>query len=416
MLVTAQEDSAGANHPLARRMAVIAFLTNNITIGTLWGSFGVLLIAVEKHLGVGRELSTLGVPAATLGLAVCAPFVGVLASRLSLRMLLLAGTILSTTGFILLATTASYALYLIAYGLFLGPGMAIGVILPPTLVTRWFVSGRGRALGIVCTPALIALVPLSASWSLQSFGLAAIYGALAALSALAVLANLFIVDYPPGDTTEAPPTPGTAAGAGSLGTMGVAALFRSPRFWALAMTSAASTTGSTIMAAQLVPMATTWGYSPTLAATLASIPSAVGIAGGTFFGWIADRIGSVTTLAIIVFDAAVLWSLVAFQPAFPIMAVLFALLGLHGSGILPVVGLALSNLFGRANFSRAYGISNFINLPFAVVCVPAAALVFTKTGSYSGAILGEVVFLGIAVILALAARQPKPVPNAAVAE
>jgi len=48
-------------------MAVIAFLTNNITIGTLWGSFGVLLIAVEKHLGVGRELSTLGVPAVTMG-------------------------------------------------------------------------------------------------------------------------------------------------------------------------------------------------------------------------------------------------------------------------------------------------------------------------------------------------------------
>jgi len=179
------------------------------------------------------------------------------------------------------------------------------------------------------------------------------------------------------------------------------------------MTSAASTTGSTIMAAQLVPMATTWGYSPTLAATLASIPSLVGIAGGALFGWIADRIGSVTTLAIIVFDAAVLWSLVAFQPASPVMAVLFALLGLHGSGILPVVGLALSNVFGRANFSRAYGISNFLNLPFAVVCVPAAALVFTKTGSYSGAIIGEVVFLGIAVIVALAARQPKLVPNAA---
>jgi len=48
-----------------------------------------------------------------------------------------------------------------------------------------------------------------------------------------------------------------------------------------------------------------------------------------------------------------------------------------------------------------------------VVCVPAAALVFTKTGSYSGAIIGEVVFLGIAVIVAPAARQPKLVPNAA---
>jgi len=36
-------------------------------------------------------------------------------------MLLLLGTILSTTGFILLAATGSYPLYLIAYGCFWAP-------------------------------------------------------------------------------------------------------------------------------------------------------------------------------------------------------------------------------------------------------------------------------------------------------
>ena len=195
MLAASQEaEGAGTNHPLALRMAVIAFLTNNITIGTLWGSFSVLLSTVETRLGVGRELSTLGIPVVTLAMTACAPVVGVIAARYSLRLLMLVGAILSTAGFALLAATSSYPLYLLSYGLFLGPGMAIGVILPATLVTRWFIVGRGRALGIACTPFVVALIPLASSWTLHSFGLTATYWMLAALSAVAVIANLFIVD------------------------------------------------------------------------------------------------------------------------------------------------------------------------------------------------------------------------------
>src|SRR4051812_47522517 len=120
MLPVEQEDSnARDNHPLARRMAVIAFLTNNIKIGKLWGSFSVLLSAVETRLGVGRVLSTLGVPLVNLAMAVCAPIVGIIATRYSLRLLMLIGAILSTAGFALFAASSSYRLYLLGYGLFL---------------------------------------------------------------------------------------------------------------------------------------------------------------------------------------------------------------------------------------------------------------------------------------------------------
>jgi MFS family permease len=408
MLAAGQEvDGAGSNHPLARRMAVIAFLTNNITIGTLWGSFSVLLSAVEMRLGVGRGLSTLSIPVVNLAMAVCAPAVGVIAARYSLRLLMLVGAILSTAGFALLAATSSYPLYLIGYGLFLGPGMAIGVILPATLVTRWFIVSRGRALGIVCTPVVVALVPLVSNWALQSFGLTVTYWMLAALSAVAVIANLFIVDHPPGGDTSSPKADG-AAKPGTAGTMSVADLLRSPRFWALAIAAVSSTTGSIVLTAHMVPMAGTWGYSPTLAATLLSIQSLVGIAGTILFGWVSDRIGGVTALAIIVFDGAVLWMLLLLQPPFAMMAVLVGLIGLHGAGVLPVFGLVLSEAFGRENFSRAYGIANLLNLPFSVMCVPAAAIVYTKTGSYTGAIFGQAIFFVIAVVLALSARRRRP--------
>jgi MFS family permease len=100
--------------------------------------------------------------------------------------------------------------------------------------------------------------------------------------------------------------------------------------------------------------------------------------------------------------------LLLLHPPFAVMAVLVGLIGLHGAGVLPVLGLVLSEAFGRENFSRAYGITNLLTLPFSVACVPAAAIIYTKTGSYSGAILGQAVFFLIAVGLALSAQRRSP--------
>ena len=397
----------GSNHPLAFRMAVIAFLTNNITIGVIWGSFSVLLTAVEQRLSVGRELSTLSVPALNLAMAFCAPFVGVLATRHSLRLLMICGTTLLTAGFALLAVSHSYPLYLIAYGLLLGPGMAAGVILSASLVTRWFVVHRGRALGIIYTPVVIALVPLTISWVLLSWGLSASYWVLAALSAVALISNFFIVDHPPKTApTIAPaldqPAPATTSG------ISVASLLKSPRFWALSIAGISSTTGSIVLTAHMVPMAATWGFSTPLAATLLTVQSLIGIAGTILFGWIADRIGAINALALLVLDSAILWALLLLHPPFAVTAVLVGLIGLHGAGVLPVMSLVLAEAFGRDNFSRAYGINNMLALPFSVLCVPAAAIAYTRTGSYSAAIIGQASFFLIALLLTLSAKQRKP--------
>jgi MFS family permease len=223
------------------------------------------------------------------------------------------------------------------------------------------------------------------------------------MSAIAVIANFFIVDQPPGD--EANSAKVERATQVSSGTLSVADLLRSPRFWALSLAAVSSMTSSIVLTAHMVPMAATWGYSATLAATLLSIQALSGIAGTILFGWVADRIGCVNALALIVFDGAVLWTLLLLQPPFPLMVILVGLIGMHGAGVLPVLGLVLSEAFGRVNFSRAYGISNLLNLPFSVMCVPAAAIVYTKTGSYAGAIIGQIVFFLIAVVLSLLARR-----------
>jgi MFS family permease len=403
---TGQTEAAGSNHPLAPRMAVIAFVNQNITVACIWGSFSVLLGAVETRLGVGRELSTLAVPVVNLATAALAPVAGVLATRHSLRSIMLLGAALSVAGFAVLALTASYPLYLVAFGLLLGPGMAAGVVLPATLVTRWYKVNRGRTLGIVCAPIVIALVPLASTWMLQSHGLAATYAFLATLSAVSLIANFFVIDRPPASDSAARAADTNGAhGPAAPGAMTMAMLLRSPLFWALMLAYIASITGSILITSQMVPLARSWGMSATLAATLISIQSFAGIGGTVLFGWVADRLGGALALAILVFDAALLWTLLLFQPAFPAAVVIVGLIGVHGAGAIPVLGVALSESFGRESFSRAYGLVNLVNLPFAVVSVPAAAMVFAHTGSYAGAIVGQVAFLALGSVLVLFARR-----------
>jgi MFS family permease len=407
MMPQAQPDAVGANHPLAFRMAAIAFLNQNIVIGCIWGSFSVLLASVETRLGVSRELSTLSVPVVNLATALCAPVVGTLATRVSLRMLMLVGALLSTAGFALLATTSSYPLYLVAFGLLLGPGMAIGVITPGTLVSRWYVVNRGRALGITSMPVIIALVPLLSSWALQSYGVAATYAMLGALSAVCLVANLFVIDQIPGVEAAAP----TADTPAADGAMTMPQLLRSPRFWLVMLATIASVTGSVLITANMVPIASGWGLSATLAATLLTVQSLVGIAGTVFFGWVADRLGGVATLAILLFDAAILWALLLIGPGFVSAAVIVGLIGLHGAGAMPVLGLAITELFGRESYSRAFGLFNIVNLPFGVLCVPASALVYARTGSYAAVIMGQAAFLLFGALLAFFARRRGTTPR-----
>jgi MFS family permease len=397
-------EPAARNHPLASRMAVIAFLHQNITIACVWGSFSVLLGSVEARLGVGRELSTLAAPVLNLVTALLAAVVGGLAGRLSLRLVMMTGAALSVAGFALLAVTASYPLYLIAFGLLLGPGMAIGVVLPPTLVTRWFAAHRGRALGIVTTPVVVAVMPLAANWMLQARGLPFTYAMLAALSAVSLVANAFIVERPPGDAAAAEPAgPHGVQGPATAAAATMPQLLRSVRFWALAAAFMASASGSIILTAHMAPMAHAWGFSATLAATLLSTQAFAGIAGTVVFGWVADRLGGARALALVALDAAVLWMLLLLHPPFVATAAIIALAGLHGAGALPVLSVALSEAFGRESFSRAFGLANLVNLPVSVACVPAAAMVYARTGSYSGAIAGQAAFLLLAGLIVLTA-------------
>ncbi len=401
-----EPNDSRANHPLAPRMCAIAFLSNNIILGCMFGSFGVLVPAVEAKLGVTRELSSFGLPCVLLGLAVMSPLAGVLAGRFSIRLLLMVGALMSAAGYAILALSQSIYLNLAIYTLLLGPGQALSaIVLPTTLVSRWYNVNRGRALGLVTMPIVAMMVPLVASMALRTFGLSATYFLLAAAVALTLLPLMFVIDYPP-DAFQ--PSGESVAGADELNAgMSIRELMGQGRFWALSIVAASMISTATALSAHIVPMTRDWGLDATRAASLLAIASLGGMAGSVTFGWVADRLGGTRTLALLCFDSAILWVLMLFQPPFIVIALIVGLLGLHGSAMIATFGMALSQHFGRASYARAFGLGYLLSLPFSVLVIPAVAHVSVRTGSYTDALIGMAGFLLFTALLALVVRTPR---------
>lgn len=404
------------NHPLAVRMGVIAGVSHNMVIGTIMGSFGLMLASVEQRLNVSGEAAAAGIPLLLVGASVLAPFVGVLVAKVSLRLLLLIGALLTVVGYLTLAFTNSYALYLVAYGLCFGPALSLaGSIGPATLVTRWFNRNRGLALGIVHLPVVIALVPWTLDRALSITSPSMIYLSIGLLCAVLLLPlTLLAIDHPPGETESLAPEP--AENRTSDGSLSIAQLLARPRFWAICLASIASMTGSVLLGSLLVPMGLSWGFTRPEAALLQSIMSLVGIAGSVLFGLISDRLGGGRSLALIGFNCAICWLILLQHPPFWLATVAVGVIGMHGAGAIPALGRGLSDAFGQASYSRGFGLNTLIGLPFIGLSVVGSARLFSVTGSYDQAIVAMVVFFVAAIGLGLyAAGGATPKEMAAVA-
>lgn len=395
-------EGIGTNPPGATRMAVIAFLSFNLSLGCMFGPFGVLITAIEQHLAVSRELSTLAVPVVTFVMSLLAPVVGNLMNRVSLRLLMVVGALLTAAGFAVLAMANSIVLFIGAYAVLVSPGLCIcGVVGPSALVTRWFRVNCGRALGLATTPALMAATPLLTMFVLKNSGLASAYWMLSGLMVVSVVASLFVVDYPPQDPAAASAAGHRDGPAETAGATSAPKVFRDSRFWRIALAGGLYNAVIVMFSTQLVPFATGLGIDATKAAFLLTAYLVGTLIGTPLVGGLADRIGGARMIGLTCISLAIWQALLLTNPSYGVLALLAGLAGLQGSAMVSCMALALSEQFGQANFAKAYGASTLVGLPFAVASVPIAAGVFVRTGSYAPVFLLAAIVLAIGAVLAL---------------
>jgi len=380
---------------LGRRMILLGWLAQNAMTGFAFGSFGTLVLAFERDLGVSRSMSTLGIPLMLIAMALCAPVIGILAQRSSLRLLMMAGAALSAIGYTLIGLAPHFWIVLAGYGLFVGPGAAmLGSMVPSALMSNWFDAGRGRAIGIVNMPILVGVVPLASSWLITHHGRGAVFAMMAIGMSLLVPVMALVIDHPrkrgllPVGATPA------AADAPPLPLLDYAAMARKPVFWGIVLMGCVLGGAGVTMVSHIVPLAVGRGFDISRAALLLTAIGMLGAVGSPVFGWLADRLGGVAALTLNGALQALLWSVILTAPSFPVTLGIVALIGIGAGGLMAALGSTFSERFGPQNFGRAYGLFAFVNLPFSVGMPMMAALSFDRTGSYAPAFLGVILALG----------------------
>src|SRR5690606_34775229 len=148
---------------------------------------------------------------------------------------MIAGALLMAVGHALLALANDIALALTAYGLVVGAGVCLlGVLPAQALVTNWFVSRRGKALGLTMMPLVVFLAPALAAWSNAAFGWRSTALAVAAICLAAIPALRRVVDHPH-QIGQAPLRDADADAAPTAAVADAGTLLANWRFWAVSI-------------------------------------------------------------------------------------------------------------------------------------------------------------------------------------
>lgn len=383
---------------LGWRMLGLAFLAQNLAIGLIFGSFGVLMKPVSEELQASRGLASFGIAAILAIMGIAGPLLGWAMRRFGIRDIMSAGAVLMAAGFVLASVAPAFWVFMLGYSGLAGIGCALlGIIPCTTLMTNWFVARLGLAIGIMATPLLVAAVPPTLSLLSAGIGWR---GALQAAAGLLVLCIplLRLVVSRPEDVGQLPlgVEAGDAPAAAAHGAHGAPAepvesvrawsnlqLLGSSTFWMIILTAGLTTMGGIVIVSHLVPFATDHGIAPATAALLLSVNGTCSMAGAILWGVAADRLGPQRALGIIGVILACLWGVLLSVPGLPLLIALLTGIGACSGGVHPVFSALLGRVYGRDSFGVALGLSTLMMLPFTVVAAPLAGWIYDVSGSYA---------------------------------
>ncbi|MDE2436681.1 MAG: MFS transporter [Sphingomonadales bacterium] len=384
----------------------LAALSQNVATGLTFGSFGTLVLAIEREYHADRSQSSLALSLAVVTLTVTAMLIGRRIDRINLRLVMMAGAALCCAGFALVSVVNSPAALLATYALLIGPGTAMAGVLPSmTLATRWVPETlRGRALGLVNMPIAVMIVPLAIAPVLLADGPRTVYLLLAAAAAALIPVLLLVRDGLDGPVapTVAPDQTGVPA---------AITILRRPAFWVLVVAIGFVTGAGTMKLAHFIPLLTGQGRSFDEANTLLALQGGSGIFGSLLFGWLADRIGGPRALAINAGIQAVVWTIYLAPVSLPVLTIDAVIGGACGGGVAGAFGVTVAALFGARAFGRTYSLFQISTLPFLFAMTPLASALFQATGSYHlpmGLTVGCLAFAAV-LLFALSgktAREP----------
>lgn len=406
-----------------------AFVVQLFMVGFFSYGYPLVIVPVKLDFAASdKEVNLVMTTAGLVGL-VLPPIVGPLADRWSARGLMLIGTVALAVALLLLSITQGIYQFIATFALFIGAAnVFLGPITCSSVVSRWFMASRGRALGIAATGTSVGgmLVPaLLTNW-IAAWGWRGTLQGLAAMVIVLVLPLVLFVlrDQPADKGLEPEGTSAAAPGEGEEGPVDAAErewttgeVLKSRSYWMISCAlgllfmsymGVLSNLGLYITGLGIEVEVTLLGVEFTGAAILVMLISLFGLIGKVVFGYAADLIGLRPGLWIAQALAGSGIFLLSLEPAFGVMIAAAALLGLAAGGMLPVWGAMVAAAFGTLSYGRVMGL---VMPVISVLVMPGfmiAGASSDATGSFALAMQAFVAMIGVSAALLLGLRLPRP--------
>ncbi len=386
-----------------------AFIAQFFVTGFFSYGFPLMVVPVQLEFDVTRTEVMYGITWATaLGLVV-APLIGMLADKWSIKKLMAIGAVTLGLGLILLSRSQTITQFSLLFALFIClSNNLLGPLTGSTVVSRWFSTSRGKALGIAAVgtslgglviPYMVDLGITHTGWRDMLF-----YFGVTVLVVLLPYLMLAMKDFPSDRGLMGEPL---AAGADSGAAVSQALdgpelsareILATPAFWYIGGTLGflfMSQTGVLTNIGAYMAGEGLADKTKTLIQTLAG----TGLIGKILFGFAADRINLKWGLWGAIVLATIGVSILASQPSFTQMLLAAVFLGLATGGMLPVWGAIIAVIFGMKSYGRVMGTM----MPLiALMVMPGPILgakLFDIYGNYVNSFYLFIVVLGLAFIV-----------------
>ena len=386
------------------------FIAQLFMVGFITYAFPLIIVSVREDFGTTATEINMAMTASAMVGIFLPPLVGPLVDRWSARWLMVLGAIALVSSLVLLSLTQGVVQFVLVFALFMATANTLlGPVTGSALVSRWFTTSRGKALGIAATGTSVGgvILPFLATDWLSAWGWRTTLQALALLTAACVLPMLLFAlrDHPAEKGLEpqgqGADAIGTLAGepAGSL--LSNRDILGSRSYWLMGICFGLLFMGYSALLGNLGLYVKGQGLDSSVSLTLISLVAFFGFVGKIVLGTASDRIGLRTGLWISLGLAGLGIALFSVEPDYPVLIVAAALLGLAAGGMLPVWGGMVAAAFGTENFGRAMGL---ISPLIVVIVMPGFAIAGWSedtTGSFSLGLqffVGQIVFASILLL------------------
>jgi len=363
--------------PDTYRWTILAYtlLIQALSIGSIYYCFALFAVPWLDEFGKSRAEVMLAVTVMQIGMGLLSPLIGQAMDRFRMRNMVLLGVAMHVTGYALLSQVTSfwqvYVVYALCFPLALG---LTGNLAAQVLVTRWFTSDRGMALGIsamgtnlggVVFPLLAAGAIGDGLWREVALTFALVSLVVMLPATLIVLARRSPGESPAAVLREAP---------------AVGAILRARTFPVCAFSFLCLTLAFNAVQANLAALAGDLGFGD-WAGRLIALTAATMVAGKLLFGMLGDRLphqvlywvaGSSMMLGLVLLSS---------QPAGWVFVAGVAAIGLAGGGLLPIMALIIGARFPLASFGRVMGLM-MLTLAFGAAGPVIAGHLYDVSGTY----------------------------------